>query len=396
MSGVKILRIIARLNVGGPARHVTLLNAGLEARGHRTILIHGPVDTGEASLEQLAIDRRIPLINVRHMGRRISILSDARAFTTLVRTIFRESPDVVHTHTAKAGTLGRAAALLFNATRERRRRCLVVHTYHGHVLDGYFHPIANWMIRLTERRLAAITDRVVTISPSQRRDIVERFAVASDRQTTVIPLGIDLETLLDVGAHTPDFRDRLGAGPNDIIVGYAGRMVPIKDLPTLLRGFALALGHNPGLRLMLAGGGPLRPDLEQLTAELQMASRTHLLGWTDDLPGLYATMDMCALSSLNEGTPVAAIEAMAAGKPVVATRVGGVSDVVEDGVTGLLVAAHSPEQVAEAILRLASDAALRRRMGEAGRQRAAERYPHTRLVHDVEQLYLEGLAEKRR
>ena len=392
---MKILRIIARLNVGGPARHVTLLNAGLEERGHRTLLVHGPVGAGEASFEHLAAERGIPSIRHPHLGRHTSALSDLRALAALTVAVFRESPDVVHTHTAKAGALGRFAAFVFNATRGRRRRCLVVHTYHGHILDGYFHPLVGRILRATERGLAVVTDQIVTLSPSQRRDIVERFRIAASAQAAVVPLGLDLDDLLSMPAKAPSLRDRLFASPDEVVVGYAGRMVPIKDLPTLIRAFALALERHPRLRLVLAGDGPVRPTIEALAAELGVGQRVHFLGWTTDLRRFYATIDVCALSSLNEGTPVAVIEAMAAGKPVVATSVGGVPDVVEDGETGLLVPPRGAEALASAIVRLASDPEERSRMGELGRHRARERYSHTRLVADIERLYVEGLARKR-
>jgi glycosyltransferase involved in cell wall biosynthesis len=173
-------------------------------------------------------------------------------------------------------------------------------------------------------------------------------------------------------------------------------MVPIKDLPTLIRAFAIAVRQNGNLRLLLAGGGPLRREIEQLADELRVSERVHFLGWIEDLPRLYATMDVCVISSLNEGTPVAIIEAMAAAKPAIATEVGGVPDVVAHEVTGLLVPPRSPEALAAALLRLAAHPEERARMGEAARRLAAGRYAPERLVDDVEDLYVRGLAEKQR
>lgn len=392
---MKILRIIARLNVGGPARHVALLNAGLESRGHRTLLVYGALDTGEASLEGPAIESGIPLMRVDDLGRSVRATSDLRAFLALLRVIFRERPDVVHTHTAKAGTLGRLAATVYNLTRGRNTRTLVVHTFHGHVFEGYFSPAVNRLVRVTERTLARLSDVIVTISPRQQRDIVTRFAVAPAAKTVVVPLGLDLDRLLAMPEHGPDLRAAIGAAPGDVIVGYAGRMVPVKDLPALLRAFAQAQAVVPALRLVLAGDGPERPQVEALAREHGITGRLHLLGWVDDLPRFYATLDIFALSSLNEGTPVAAIEAMAAGRPVVSTDVGGVPDVVEPGVCGLLVPAQDPAAMAAAFVRLASDAHQRRTMGAAGRTRARERYSHLRLVADIERLYQAKLGTRR-
>ncbi len=390
---VKVVRLIARLNVGGPARHVTLLNAGLQARGHQTVLVYGALDAGEASLEGPALELGIPLEREAHLGRSISATSDLRAFVAVLRLLFRYQPDVIHTHTAKAGALGRVAALLYNATRRRSSRALIVHTFHGHVFEGYFSPAMNRMVRLSERLLAAAADVIVTISPRQREDIVTRFAVAPAAKTVVVPLGLDLDRLLalDLPSATPASRSG-----DEVVIGYAGRMVPVKALPTLLRAFARAVAVAPRLRLVLAGDGPEREAAEALVDTLGVRTQVQFIGWVSDLPGFYASLDIFALSSINEGTPVAVIEAMAAGRPVVATAVGGVPDVVEDGASGLLAPSGDVDAMAAAFVRLASDTPLRHSMGHAGRHLVLQRYSHRRLVADVEALYVEGLTRKRR
>ena len=392
---MKIVRIIARLNVGGPARHVALLDSGLRQRGHQTQLAFGALDAGEGSLEAAAVHAGIPMMRIEGLGRSINALSDLRALLALVRLLYREQPDVVHTHTAKAGTLGRLAALVYNATRRRGRRALVVHTFHGHVFEGYFSERVNRLIRATERVLARITDVVITISPRQRYDIVERFAVARDQQVVVVPLGLDLDALLALPPDAPTMRAAIGASSDDIIVGYVGRMVPVKDVPLLIRAFAQASRDVPSLRLLLAGDGPNRSEAEALAAELGRAERVHFIGWTDDLQRFYATIDVFALTSLNEGTPVAGIEAMAAGKPVVATAVGGVPDVVDSGTTGTLIPPGSADAFSRSLVDLARRPDERRRMGAAGRERAGSRYSHVRLVDDVERLYMRELRRKR-
>jgi glycosyltransferase involved in cell wall biosynthesis len=392
---VKILRVIARLNIGGPARHVVLLDRGLRGRGHDTRLVHGSLAPGEASLEHLAVESGLPTTKIRELGRRISPVGDLRAFAQLLRLVFREAPDVIHTHTAKAGTLGRLAACLFNITRPRRRRCLVVHTFHGHVLTGYFRPTTNLAIRLAERTLAKMTDRVVTISPAQRDDIVNRFRVAVASRTTMIPLGLDLAPLARLDAAAPQLRGQLGIPRRAPVIGYVGRFVPIKDLATLIGAFAQVVQHVPDAVLLMVGDGPVRSELESLVATLNLQRQVHFLGWIEELAPLYATIDICALSSLNEGTPVALIEAMAAAKAVVATRVGGIADVVEHERTGLLVPSGDPEALADAIARLAADPGERCRMGAAGRHAVVARFSHERLVDDIDRLYTCALAEKR-
>jgi glycosyltransferase involved in cell wall biosynthesis len=392
---VKILRVITRLNIGGPARHVVLLDRGLRARGHETHLVYGSLAPGDASLEHLAVAAGLPATHVRALGRRINPVSDLRAFTRLLRMVFREAPDVIHTHTAKAGTLGRVAAGLFNMTRPRRRRCLVVHTFHGHVLSGYFGPTMNLAVRLAERTLAGITDRVVTLSPAQRHDIVTRFNIAAAARTAVVPLGLDLERLASLDSSAAHLRRQFGIPERATVVGFAGRFVAIKDLATLVRAFSLVAARRPEAVLLLVGDGPLRPEIAALVAALALQKQVHLAGWVDDLAPVYATMDVFALSSLNEGTPVAVIEAMAAAKAVVATRVGGVADVVEHERTGLLVSPQNPEALADSIVRLAADPGERSRLGAAGRQSVVARFSPERLADDIVQLYTSALAEKR-
>jgi glycosyltransferase involved in cell wall biosynthesis len=392
---MKIVRVIARLNVGGPARHVVLLDRGLRARGHDTLLVHGSIDSGEASLEHLANASGLRTLKIPELGRSISPLSDVRAFFQLARTIFREAPDVVHTHTAKAGTLGRLAALAFNATRSRRRRCIIVHTFHGHVLSGYFGRAGNVLVRLTERILGAATDRVVAISPRQRRELVDTFRVAPEARTAVVPLGLDLAALLAQGADAPSLRRELQIDADAIVIGYVGRFVPIKNIAAIVLAFAAASPHETNMWLLLAGDGPMRAEIESQAARCGVAERVRFLGWTEDLPALYATLDICALSSLNEGTPVAIIEAMAASRAVVSTAVGGVADVIDDGRTGLLVESGDVNALAAALRRLAANRTERLTLGAEARRDAARRFSSERLVDDIDRLYCEALVQKR-
>jgi glycosyltransferase involved in cell wall biosynthesis len=357
--------------------------------------VYGSLAPFEASLEHLAAESALPMTQIRELGRRISPLSDVRAFVQLVRLVFREAPDVLHTHTAKAGTLGRLAAAAFNVTRPRRRRCLVVHTFHGHVLSGYFGPAANLAVRLAERTLARLTDRIVTISPAQHEDIVNRFRIAAAARTAVVPLGLDLERLARLDPQAPHLRGQLGIPDGALVVGFIGRFVAIKDLPTLVRAFAIVAAARPDAVLLLVGDGPVRAEVDALVTALELEARVRLPGWIEDLAPLYATIDVCALSSLNEGTPVALIEAMAAAKPVVATRVGGVADVVEHDQTGLLVPSGDPAALADRIVRLAGNRAERSRLGAAGRQAVVDRFSPARLVRDIDRLYADGLARKR-
>jgi glycosyltransferase involved in cell wall biosynthesis len=389
-----VLRVISRLNVGGPARQAILLHEALPARGFRTVLVHGTVSPGEADLEDLLPASRNGVSKVPELGARLRPFDDFRALVALTRAVFRERPDVVHTHTAKAGTLGRLAALGYNLTRRRSRRCLVVHTFHGHVLEGYFPPAATRLVRMAERLAARVTDRIVTISPRQHSEIVERFRIAPASRVTVVPLGLELEPFYGVGDADPRLRDELGFPPRAFVVGCVGRLVPIKDVATLLEAVAIATVDDPSVRLAVVGDGPERARLEGRARQLDVHDKVVFTGWRRDLPVVYAGLDAIALSSRNEGTPVALIEAMAAGRPVVATAVGGVPDVVQHEHAGLLVPPSDPRAMAAALLRLARSPDERRRMGAAGRA-AASRYHRARLIDEIEALYRSGLERKR-
>ena len=394
-SPLRVVRVIARLNVGGPARHVAILDAGLRDRGYSTLLLHGRPDQDEGSLAGLAEERELPAVVVATLGRPVRPWRDLRAFCTIARVIFTTRPDVVHTHTAKAGVLGRLAALLYNATRRRSQRCLVVHTYHGTVFHGYFGGVASSAVRIVERLIALGTDRIAVLSERQRREIVAGVRVAPAAKVTIVPLGLDLDPLLRIDGATPTLREALGLADNAVVLGFVGRLVAIKDPATLLRAFACVSARVPRAVLLFAGDGPLRPALHALAASLKMTSVVKFLGWRHDLRSLYATLDIVVLSSRNEGTPVSVIEGMAAGRAVVATDVGGVGDLIDHRTTGMLVPAGRPDALAAAIERLTGDAPARRRMGGAARRAVAARFSAARLIDDVDRCYRACVAAKR-
>ena len=375
------------MNVGGPARHVTILHEGLPREGFRSVLVHGEPAADEASFEALLAARGLGSVRLPGLGRRITPFGDLVALWALLRLIFREQPDILHTHTSKAGTIGRLAAMLLNLTRSRRRRCLLVHTFHGHVLSGYFGPVGNAAVRLTERSLARVSDAIITISPRQRDEIVDRFHIAPGSKVFVIPLGLDLDDLLAQIRPSRRLRESFGWTGDELVVGYVGRLVPIKDLTTLLAGFAAFARRQPRARLLLVGDGESRADLEAEVKALGLEPVLRFAGWQHDLREVYGAMDIVALTSKNEGTPVALIEALAAGLPVVATSVGGVPDVVRHEQTGLLIASGEPTALAHALERLAGDPNLCHRLGTRGRADVAERFGGRRLVQDVTACY---------
>lgn len=266
----------------------------------------------------------------------------------------------------------------------------MVHTYHGSVFRGYFGPKESAAYLGLERALSRITTRIIAITPQVREELVE-LHVAPLGKIVEISLGLDLAPFRD-GPDRLAARARLGILPDEPVVGLVARLVPIKDVLTFLKAMAWLVEHFPRLVVLVVGDGEERAVLEAAAAQLRIGTRCRFLGWRADLADLYAAMDVLALSSLNEGTPVSVIEAMAAGRPVVATAVGGVPDVVLDRQTGLLVAPRDPEALASAVRLILSDRQMAETLGKEGRNRALTHFDVKRLIADIESLYAELLS----
>jgi glycosyltransferase involved in cell wall biosynthesis len=295
---------------------------------------------------------------------------------------------VVHTHTAKAGTLGRVAACLYNATRSRSQRSIIVHTFHGHVFHGYFGQLGSALVRWWERALARISDRILVLSARQRNDIGLRFRIAPPSAIHVVPLGLDLADLLVLEAGRRAREDAF-------VYGYVGRFVPVKNVLLLLRAFARVHAQRPHTRLLMVGDGDTIADARAFVAGASLGSAVEFAGWRHDVADVYGSIDALVLSSVNEGTPVSVIEAMAAALPVVATAVGGVPDVVTHGETGLLVESQSAETLEAAMRHLADSPTDCRRLGLAARESVRTRFSAERLVSDVAGVYTAALRRER-
>jgi len=380
---VKILRVIARLNMGGPALHVAYLTEGLTKRGYDTTLVSGSLARGEDSMAFVADAHGVEIVRIDELGREISPLRDLLATIRLARLIRKERPQILHTHTAKAGTVGRVAALLAGS----RKPPIVVHTFHGHVLRGYFGPVRTLLFRLLERWLAASTTALVAVSPQVRDDLVA-LGIAPRERFVVIRLGIELDERVALEKNgRSESRRYLGIPGDRFTVGWIGRMTAVKRTDDVLVAFKRLREHGVDAVLCMVGDGPDRVQLEQRAHELGLARDTVFLGYQEDVAPFYAAFDALVLPSGNEGTPVSVIEALAAELPVVATRVGGVPDVVQDGEDGFLVETGATDDLADRLARLARDPELRARMGKHGRERVLPRYAVERLVEDVDELY---------
>jgi glycosyltransferase involved in cell wall biosynthesis len=380
---VRILRVIARLNMGGPALHVAYLTDGLKKRGYETTLVAGSLARGEDSMAFVADARDVPVIRIDELGREISPLRDLMATFRLARLIRDERPQILHTHTAKAGTVGRVAALLAGS----RRPPIVVHTFHGHVLRGYFGPVRSLFFRLLERWLAGRSTALIAVSPQVRDDLVS-LGIAPRERFAVIRLGIELDERIAAERNgRAESRRYLGIPGERFAVGWIGRMTAVKRTDDVLVAFKLLRERGVDATLCMVGDGPDRAGLEQRAHDLGIVRDTLFLGYQEDVAPFYAAFDALVLPSSNEGTPVSVIEALGAGRPVVATRVGGVPDVVRDGVDGFLVEPGATDELADRLAELAQDATLRAQMGRQGRERVVPRYAVERLVDDVDQLY---------
>lgn len=379
------MRVIARLNVGGPALHVAYLTAGLAERGYATTLVAGTIGRGEESMASVAQTREVRIETLADLHREISPLRDIRATFRLARLLRRDRPQILHTHTAKAGAVGRIAALLAGDARPP----IIVHTFHGHVLRGYFGPLTAFAFRTLERWLARVSTVLVAVSPEVRDDLV-RLGVAPASKFAVVRLGIELGERVgeadDVETRN-ETRRVMGIPADAFVVGWVGRMTAVKRTDDVLMTFRKLLDGGVDAYLCLVGDGPDRDALEIAARDLGIIRRCLFLGYQEDVGRFYSAIDALLLPSANEGTPVSVIESLAAARPAVATEVGGVPDVVRDGVDGFLADVGDTDALAARLAELASDDERRERMGAEGRARVVGRYAVERLVDDVDLLY---------
>jgi glycosyltransferase involved in cell wall biosynthesis len=369
------------MNVGGPATHVTLADKGLRRLGWETLLVHGSVEPHEIEVDLAAVPD-LPRIRVPEMERAIRPGADLRAFARILPIVRRFRPDLIHTHMSKAGVLGRSAGLI------AARGAVRVHTFHGTVFDGYFGERSSASIVRIERFLGHRTTRVVALSERQRRELLDARIAPEDR-IAVVPLGLDLGRF--GGIPRDAARQSLDLALDAEIVVAVGRLVPIKRLDRLVRAFAAIAVERPAANLYLVGDGPEREALRAEAEALRVADRVTSVGWSDKTPAWYAAADVVALTSESEGTPLALIEAAAAGRPVVATDVGGVADIVIEGQTGFVVARDDEAALASRLAQLLADPPLRARMGAAGPMRATA-FDAARLVRDLDALYRDMLG----
>jgi len=428
---LKVMRIIARLNIGGPAIHTILLTEGLDKDGFESLLVTGEVGPKEGDMGYLAQEKGVKPIFIRGLQREISWANDLNCLREIYRLIKNEKPDIVHTHTAKAGVLGRLAAILLTVFSPgmglmEKKPFILIHTFHGHIFHSYFGPMKTRLFLWLERFLARFTDKIIAISEKQMYELSEQFRVASKEKFRIVPIGFDLSPFLNLGPFKGMLRKELGLSEECILIGIVGRLVPIKNHRMFLESAAMLkrLASNLNIKFIIVGDGELRQGLEALRNKLRLNEDVIFLGWRKDLRPIYADLDIVTITSLNEGTPVAIVEALASGKAVVGVDVGGIPDLLvsreeiktanpypfegrskirsllykmEKGYyiseRGIIVKSGDSENFARGLLAFVKDAGLRKEIGLRGRSFVVERYSRDRLVSDIETLYERAYSE---
>ena len=397
---IKVLRIIARLNIGGPAVHTILLTEGLNNNEFDSILVTGTIDKGEKDMLYFAKSKNVMPIIIPQLKRKINLFNDAIAFWKIFCIVKKERPDIIHTHTAKAGALGRGAGVLYNLTSVHK--CKLIHTFHGTVLEGYFGWLASRIFLLIERISGFFTDTIIVVSGSIKKDLLSK-KIGSPQKIAVIPLGLELEKLLAL-----NFDNARGSL---LRIGIVGRLVPIKNHRLFLGAAKEFLDNykesSMPLRFIIFGDGELRQELEEYALQLGIKELVDFHGWGLDVCEIYQNIDVIVLTSLNEGTPVSLIEAMAAARPVIATEVGGVRDLfvkntdyiantshnIRTYANGILFNSGDAEGLVEALKILQEDSQLRKEMGNSGRLFVRDRFSKERLIKDIKMLYNNTLKD---
>lgn len=395
---MKILRILNRLIIGGPLLNAAYLSKYMDPE-FETLLVVGQKEDHEKDAGFLTGELGIHPLYLPEMGRSINPLRDLKAYRKLKKIIADFKPDIVHTHAAKPGALGRLAASAMGVP-------VIVHTYHGHVFHSYFGKWKTGLIIRAERYLATRSTGIVAISELQRDELVNTFRIAPAEKMRVIPLGLDLNRFRDnQPAKRKQFRDAYNLQEDEVVISIIGRLVPVKNHALFLQGISHVLKNSSKkIRAFIVGDGETRQALEEQARQLgipfsteKSSSHPHPLvftSWRQDIDVINAGSDIIALSSFNEGTPVSLIEAQAAGRPIVSTRVGGIGDIIREGETALLSEVHDTAGFCNNLLRLVEDDALRMEMGGKGTAHVMEKFSYQRLVNDMADYYRE-LAGKR-
>jgi len=388
----KVVRILGRLT-GGPARQASLLHNKL-AEHFETRLITGKLCAGESEMSHL-LESQSNVFRLSEMSREISPWYDVRALWKIVRFLKKERPDVVHTHAAKSGALGRLAAWIAGVP-------VIVHTYHGHIFHGYFSPAKTHMYLAIERLLGLVTTRVVVISESQKKEITSTYRVVPEEKVSVVRNGFELGKF--DGRGREEARNQFGFGRDRFVIIWAARMAPVKDVELLAQVVRAQAKAKTRACFLVVGEGEEKCKLEELVLG---CDNVRVVGWQDEMEKVWSAGDAGLLTSRNEGTPTALIEAMASGLPFVSTNVGGVRDLAAGPVQELsdnmgiqaangFLTPRKGEALSYCVSWLIDHPEQAAAMGVAGRAFVAENYQSERLIAELNQLYMSLIQQQRR
>jgi len=387
----KILRILNRFNLGGPTYNAAYLTKYLSS-DFETLLVGGMKDDSEDSSEYILEKLGIKPVIIPEMKRSINPVNDIKSFQKIVKIINEFKPDIVHTHASKAGTIGRLAAL-------RCKVPVIVHTFHGHVFHSYFSNYKTELIKSIEQGLAKRSSKIIAISNSQKYELTEKYHITHPDKIQVIPLGFDLDRFrIDTDEKRKAFRQKYRIQDDEIAIGIIGRLVPVKNHDLFLNAVKYVKERcNKKIRAFIIGDGESMDDLKHKTRELnidfidftkneEIATLT-FTSWIKNIDYAYAGLDIVALTSRNEGTPVSLIEAQAANKPIVTTNVGGIENIVLPNRTALLTRNGGAEDYADKLLNLVADDSLRIKMTQQGWDHVKNKFHYSRLINDMSDLY---------
>ena len=387
----KVLRIINRFNIGGPTFNAAYLSKYLPSN-YETLLIGGEKEDHEESSLHVLHELGLKPLIIPEMRRSINPLNDYFVYRKLKNIIEEFKPDIVHTHAAKAGTIGRLAA--YNA-----KVPVILHTFHGHVFHSYFNKTKTAVFKNVERNLAAKSTKIIAISERQKYELGTIHRICAPEKIEVVPLGFDLTRFQEnYETKRKSFRTQYNIADDEIAVGIIGRIVPIKNHEMFIRAWKAASDKtSKKIRAFIVGDGENRTKVENLAKELGISVCTQnfekskcsltFTSWIKDIDFVNAGLDIVALCSLNEGTPVSLIEAQAANNPVLSTKVGGVENIVMEGKTGLLCEVGDIDKYSAQLLELLENDELRTKMQQAGWESVKEKFHYTRLVKDIDKLY---------
>ncbi len=376
---IKVLEIVTRLNIGGPAVNVIYITALLDKNNFDVCLVSGKESEFEGNMFYLCEQMNVKPLLVPQLQRELNLKNDLTALLKLIKIILKFKPDIIHTHTAKAGALGRLAGILCFKKN-------IIHTFHGHIFDGYFSPLKTKIFHCIEIFLSRFTKRIISVSETQRK-IFKELKLGDFTKIICVPLGLQLDEFKNAVSLRLDMRNKFGFKENTIVISIIARIVQIKNHSLLIDAVNLLSEKFTDFKIVIVGDGDMRDEIVNKIQSLKLEKYFLFAGFTKELAGYYGMSDIVVLTSNNEGLPTVIIEAQAAGIPVISTNVGGVRDLIIENETGILAPAQNKEILAEKIFTLCSDSGLRKKLGIAGQKHALKNFSVQRLIYNFEKLY---------